>query len=148
LDRSEGLINTNRFLPVFLFTSFTRESSISLNSRGLIIPCEIGALTSPLYQSMLSAPKHNVIERSSDTGSGAASTGIAIRISVGFDKDVVSIKKVMSKKARSTIAVKSTFGKDFNVLPLLSDEQEDVFNSAMAYVSILMPFCIKFHKSP
>ena len=50
----------------------------------------------------------------------------------GFDKDVVSIKKVISKNAKSTIAVKSTLEFCFlllTFLPLLSPPP--VFNSAI-----------------
>ncbi|MNT74623.1 hypothetical protein D3C72_2134580 [compost metagenome] len=61
-------------------------------------------------------------------------SGFAMSIAIGFDREVVSIKKVINKKAKSTIAVKSTLVLCFLVLTFLPFfPPPEVSNSAIIY---------------
>jgi hypothetical protein len=63
----------------------------------------------------------------------AGPTGMANNIALGFDSVVVKIKKVISKKARSTIAVRSTLTDSFLREPL-PPVFWDAVNSAITLV--------------
>ena len=64
------------------------------------------------------------------TAPGGPSTGIASDIDLGFDKVVVRIKKVISKKAKSTMAVRST-RVDIRLRELLPPVFREALNSAI-----------------
>src|SRR4051812_35381897 len=71
----------------------------------------MGVSGRPRYHiTLLSLPRQSVMVRFSDTASGVSATGMITGSVLGLLKVVVSIKKVMSKNARSTIAVRSTRG--------------------------------------
>src|ERR1700744_1900253 len=85
----------------------------------------------PIYQSTwLSFPRQIVIVRDSGLALAGPFTGIARSIAFGLASVVAIIKKVISKKARSTIAVRSIRGDILLTERLLPDFSE-AFNSAM-----------------
>jgi hypothetical protein len=87
----------------------------------------------PVYHTtLLFAPKQSVKVLDAFTLLSTLPTGIDKLMATGFDKVVVSIKKVINKNAKSTIAVKSTVVLSFLVLfePIFWV----VFSSAMVLI--------------
>ena len=66
-----------------------------------------------------------------ETGPGGPGAGITTGIILGFVSEVVSMKKVISKNARSTIAVRSTRIGICRVERLPPDFPGEGFSSAM-----------------
>src|SRR3569832_2132596 len=78
------------------------------------------------HTAWLSFPRQMVIVRDCGTGSLLVSTGIAKSIALGFASEVAIIKKVISRNARSTMAVRSIRGAIVRPLTFLPEFPEVV----------------------